>query len=138
MVPSKSIIKKDGFSIRVLIIVIWNLEKWKRQWSKIVLSTVVNQTFWKTKFLIGKSDFVHIMYFDKPNVWYLWSLKLLAIKKWFPFKFTKNLQGRHFVVGGPKSFELLSNISFDNGFQKMLLSWSRRYSMKWSSNFDGS
>ena len=29
--------------------------------------------------------------FIKPNVWYSWSLKILAIKRWFPFNFAKNL-----------------------------------------------
>ena len=86
--------------------------------------------------------------FIKPNVWYLWSLKILAIKRWFPFNFAKILQGRHFVVGGPKIqtfsrhffWELPSKyciVEFTAIFVCFLLSWSRRYSMKWSSNFDG-
>ena len=60
--------------------------------------------------------------FNKPNVWYFWSLKILAIKRWFPFNFTKIVQGRHFVVDGPKNFKLFPDISFDGGFQKILLS----------------
>ena len=36
--------------------------------------------------------------------------------------FTKNLQGRHFVVGGLKNFKLLPDISFDSDFQKVVLS----------------
>ena len=32
------------------------------------------------------------------------------------------IQGRHFVVGGPKTFKLLPDISFDSGSQKIL--WS--------------
>ena len=38
------------------------------------------------------------------------------------FNFTKNLQACHFVVGGLKSFKLLSVISFDSGCQKIVLS----------------
>ena len=49
------------------------------------------------------------------------------------------LQGRHFVVDGPKTFKLSPDISFDTGFQKIVLSslllflcacyksWSRWY-----------
>ena len=93
---------------------------------------------------------LHILcIFIKPNVWYSWSLKILAIKRWFPFNFAKTLQGCHFVVGGPKSFKLLANICFENSLQNtvlpslllffvcLLLSWSRRYSINWSRNFDG-
>ena len=47
---------------------------------------------------------------------------MLAIKKWFPFNFAKTLQGRHFVVGGPKNFKLLPDITFDSGFQEIVLS----------------
>ena len=49
------------------------------------------------------------------------SLKILGIKRWLPFNFAKILQGRHFVVGGPKTFKLLPYISFDSGFQKIAL-----------------
>ena len=34
----------------------------------------------------------------------------------------KKIQGRHFVVGGPKTFKLLPDISFDRGSQKIV--WS--------------
>ena len=47
---------------------------------------------------------------------------MLAIKRWFLFNFTKILQGHHVVVGGPKTFKLLPDISFDGGFQKIV--WS--------------
>ena len=65
--PSKSVIKKDGFSIRFLTMVIWNLEKWKRQKlnnSIFVSPLIVNQTFSETEFIIGKSGFAHIMHFQ--------------------------------------------------------------------------
>ena len=55
--------------------------------------------------------------FIKPNVWYSWRLIILAIKRWFPFNFAKTLQGRHFVVGGPKHFKLLADICFENSLQ---------------------
>ena len=57
--PSKSI-------IRYLTIVIWNLGKGKKQKLKITIfdgPLIVNQTFSQTKYLIGKSDFAHIMNF---------------------------------------------------------------------------
>ena len=57
----------------------------------------------------------------KPNVWYSWGLKMLAIKKWFLFNFAKILQGHHFVVGGPKNFKLLADISLDSSLQNTLL-----------------
>ena len=47
---------------------------------------------------------------------------MLAIKRWFTFNFTKNLQGRYFVVDGPKNFKLLPDISFDRGFEKIIAS----------------
>ena len=108
--PSKSIIKNDGFSIRVLTMVIWNLEKWKRQWNKIVFST---DRFDKLNLLLENQILLILCIFNKPNVWYFWSLKILAIKRWFPFNFTKILQGRHFVMGEPENFKLLPDISFD-------------------------
>ena len=46
--PSKSIIKKDGISIRFSIIFTWNFEKWKRQKLKNSIfngSFIVNQAF---------------------------------------------------------------------------------------------
>ena len=49
-------------------------------------------------------------------------MKILPIKRWLPFNIAKILQVRHFVVGRPKKFKLLSDISFDNGFQKIVLS----------------
>ena len=59
----------------------------------------------------------------KPNVWNVWSwgLKILAIKKWFLFNFAKILQGHHFVVGGPKNFKLLADISLDSSLQNTVL-----------------
>ena len=68
---------------------------------------IANQIFPQTEFIIGKLDFAHIMHFHltSQNV-----------------NFAKNLQGRHFVVGGPKIFKLLSDSSFDSGFQKCVLS----------------
>ena len=95
----------------------------------------------------------HILYilciFIKPNVWYLWSLKILAIKKWFPFSFAKNFTGPPFCVWLTKKLQTFSRhlfweqpskyciAEFTAIFVCLLLSWSRRYSMNWSSNFDG-
>ena len=58
----------------------------------------------------------------KPNVWYSWSLKILIIKRWFPFNFSKILRGRHVVVDGPKTSKLLADISFEKGLQSFVLS----------------
>ena len=58
--PSKSIIKKDGFSTRFLTIVIWNL---KFENNIFDGRLVVNETFSQTEFIIGKSNFDHIMHF---------------------------------------------------------------------------
>ena len=58
--------------------------------------------------------------FNKPDVWYLLSLKILAIKMWFQVNSTKSLHGRHFVVSGPKNFKLLPD-SFGSGSQKIVL-----------------
>ena len=68
------------------------------------------------------NQILHILYiFIKPNVWYSWSLKILAIKRCFLFNFAKILQGRHFVVGGPKNFKLLADISFESSLQNTVL-----------------
>ena len=57
----------------------------------------------------------------KPNVWYSWSLNVLAIKRWFPFNFAIILQGRHFVVGRTKNFKVLADISFQSSPQNTVL-----------------
>ena len=68
------------------------------------------------------NQILHILWiFIKPNVWYSWSFKILAIKRWFPFDFAKILQGHYFVVGGPKNFKLLAEISFDSSLQNIVL-----------------
>ena len=68
------------------------------------------------------NQILHILcIFIEPNIWYSWSLKILAIKRWFPFNFAKILQGRHFVVGGPKNFKLLADISFESSLQNTVL-----------------
>ena len=68
------------------------------------------------------NQILHILrVFIKPNVWYLWSLKMLAIKRWFPFNFAKILQHRPFVVGGLNNFKLLADISFNISLQTTVL-----------------
>ena len=56
---------------------------------------------------------------SKPNFFTNWSLKTLAIKRWFPFNAAKMLQGRHFVVGVWKNFQLASDISLIVAFKKL-------------------
>ena len=95
--------------------------------------------YWQIRFC------TYYAFFIKPNVWYSWSLKILAIKRWFLFNFVKILQGggwtkklqtfsRHFFWEQPSKYCIAE---FTAIFVCLLLSWSRRYSMKWSSNFDG-
>ena len=93
---------------------------------------ILNQTFSQTEFVIGKSGFVHIMHFQltKCLIFVKFkSLKILAIKQWFPFNFAKILQGHHFLVRGAGEARLqktsnfyqifLCNFSFF--FQKIVL-----------------
>ena len=58
----------------------------------------------------------------QPNIWYSWSLKISFIKRRFLVNFIKILKGRHFVVGGPKTFKLLADIFFESSLQNIVLS----------------
>ena len=62
--------------------------------------------------------------FNKPNVWYLWSLGILAFKIWFLFNFAKLLDCCHFVVGKTKNFKLWT-VFFLLVASKKLYSWVR-------------
>ena len=102
--------------------------------------------------ILLENQILHILWiFIKPNVWYSWSLKILAIKRWMvsvqfnsanftgpPFcgGWNKKLQtfSRHFFWEQPSKYCIAE---FTAIFVCLLLSWSRRYSMKWSSNFNG-
>ena len=75
----------------------------------------------KLNILLASQILQILWIFVKPNVWYSWSLKILAIKRWFPFNFAKILQDRHFVVGGPKNFKLLAGIGFESSLQNTVL-----------------
>ena len=84
----------------------------------------------------------------KPNVWYFetwkyWPLKMVSVQFWKNFtvppfwgRWTKKLQAfsRHFFWEWPSKYCIVEVTAI---FVCFLLSWSRRYSMKWSSNFDG-
>ena len=95
----------------------------------------------KTKTKIKKEHFRQPVN-GKPNLFTNWSLKILAIKRWFPFNSAKMLRGWHLVVGLPKNLQLVTDISFDSGFQKIIflsfrlvssawyLRWFRQYLMK--------
>ena len=68
------------------------------------------------------NQILHVLWISiKPNVSYWWRLKILVIKKWFPLNFAKILQGRHFVMGGPKDVKLLADISFERSLQNTVL-----------------
>ena len=72
--------------------------------------------------ILSANQILYILWiFIKPNVWYFWRLKILAIKRWLPFNFPQILQGRHFVVGGPKDFRLLADISLESSLQNTVL-----------------
>ena len=76
---------------------------------------ILNQTFSQTEFVIGKSGFVHIMHFQltKCLIFVKFkSLKILAIKQWFPFNFAKILQGHHFLVRGAGEARLQKTSNF--------------------------
>ena len=45
-----------------------------------------------------------------------------ANKKSFPFNFTKNSKGRHFMVTEPNILKLLPDTSFDTNFQNNVVS----------------
>ena len=69
------------------------------------------------------NQILHIVWiFIKPNIWYSWSLKILSIKRWSLVNFVQILQGGHFVVGEPKTFKLLADISFESILQNTVLS----------------
>ena len=78
--------KKYGFSIKLLIIVIWNLETWKRKKIKNNIfdgPLIVNQTF--SNLLLVNQILLILCIFIKQNVWNSWSFEIFAIKRWFPF-----------------------------------------------------
>ena len=56
------------------------------------------------------------MLFNKQDVWFLWSLKILAIS------FRSVSQKFYSTVVESKIFRLWPDISFDSGFQKIVLS----------------
>ena len=94
---------------------LWNLCNEERQILKNSIFDgllIINYIFHKLSMLLA-NQILHILcIFIKSNVWHSWSLKILVIKRWFQFNFAKSLQGRHFVVDGPKKFKLLADISF--------------------------
>ena len=75
----------------------------------------------KLNLLLGNQILLILCILIKPNVWYWWSLKILVIKRWFPFNVVKILQGHHFVVDWPKNFKLLADITFEKGLQNTVL-----------------
>ena len=63
---SKSIFKKNGYSTRFLTIAISHLGKWKKPELNSIFDNplTVNQAFSQIEFIIGKSEFAHIMHFQ--------------------------------------------------------------------------
>ena len=103
----------------------------------------------KLNILLANRILYTLCIFIKPNVWYSWSLKMLAIKKMISVQFPKNFTGPPFCGEWTKNLQIFSRhfswqqpskyriAEFTAIFVCLLLSWSTRYSTKWSSNFDG-
>ena len=72
--------------------------------------------YWQTRFCTYYAFSLHQMS-DIREVWKYWPLK----DGWFLFSFAKILQGRHFVVSGPKNFKLLADISFESSLENTVL-----------------
>ena len=102
----------------------------------------------KLNLLLANQILLILCILIKQNVWYLWSLKILVIKRWFLFNFAKTFTGLTFCGRWIKKLQTFSRhffwewpskhciTEFTAIFVCLLLSWSRRYSMKWSSDFD--
>ena len=75
----------------------------------------------KLNLLLANQTLLMLCILIKKNVWHSWSLKILTIKRWFPFNFAIILQGRYFVAGVTKNFKLLADISFESGLQNIVL-----------------
>ena len=93
----------------------WQLKALEKSWKMLFFN--LN----KLNLLLANQILLILPIFIKPNVWYSWSLKILAIKRWFLFNFEKILQNRHFLVGGRKNFKLLADISFESSLQNTVL-----------------
>ena len=86
-----------GPSKLLLRFIEYRLDQLNNKHTKIAVNSAIQIQIWNI-----------LCIFIKPNVWYSWRLKILAIKRWCLFNFAKTLQGRHFVVGGSKSFKHLA------------------------------
>ena len=71
--------------------------------------------YWQTRFCTYYAFSLNQMS-DIHEVWKYWPLK----DGWFLFSFAI-LQGCHFVVGGPKNFKLLADISFESSLENTVL-----------------
>ena len=76
----------------------------------------------KLNILLAKQILHILCIFIKPNVWYFWSLKMLAIKTWFLFSFT----GLPFCGGWAP---------FCGGWTKKLQNFSRHFFWQQHSNY---
>ena len=86
----------------------WQLKALERSWKCFLF--YLN----KLNFLLENQSLLKLCIFISSNA--LLFVEVLVIKRWFPFTFAKILQGRHFVVGGPKNF----HVSFDTRHQNIV------------------
>ena len=105
-----------------MTIIIWNLKKEKEKLKNFWQLVNCKPTFFTNWNVIGRLEFAHYAFSinqmsDICEVW-----KYEQLKDGFRSISQKLFQGRHFVVGGTRNFKLLSDISFDSGFQKIILS----------------
>ena len=88
--------------IRFLTIVIWNLEKGKKQKLKNSIfdgPLIVNQTFLQTEFVTDKSYFAHIMHFHQTICLIFVKLENILLEKMVSVQFCKNFTGPSFCRG---------------------------------------
>ena len=100
----------------------------------------------KLNMLLANQILQILCIFIKSNVWYSWSLKILTMKRWFLICSTSQKFYRVAIFQKTSNFyqTFLLRATFKILYWQaycyfvcLLLIWSKRYSLKWSSNFDG-
>ena len=117
--------KKDGFSIRFLTIVIWNLEKWKSQKLKngnFENPFIVNQTFSQTEIIKGKSDFAYIMHFQSTKCLIFVKFENISHWKMISIEFRKNFTGLSFCGRWVKKLQTFTRHLFWYRLSKIVMS----------------
>ena len=81
--------------------------------------------------LLANQILLILCIFNKLCAIYLWSLRILLTKRWFPFNFAKKTSNFYLIFHLIAAFKKCI-VEFTAVFVCLLLSWSRRYSIKWS------